>query len=164
MDALPETPIRIRPANRGDVEVLFDIRCSVRENHQSREELAAMGITPDAVAAMLESGDYAAPLALIGSRPVGFAMGNMAEGYVFACFVRPGEEGRGVGRRLLQAVEDAFRCRGVKQAWLSTEAIAHQRSVGFYEHLGWVRTGLMEDGRHWKFTKALDGDPACAEN
>ena len=40
-------------------EMLFDIRTRVKENHQSRAELAAPGVTPESVAAMLR-GDAAA--------------------------------------------------------------------------------------------------------
>ena len=38
--------MRIRLATTADVETLFELRTSVRENHQSREELAAIGVTP----------------------------------------------------------------------------------------------------------------------
>jgi hypothetical protein len=38
--------MHIRVAQRDDIETLFDIRTSVVENHQSREEIAALGIRP----------------------------------------------------------------------------------------------------------------------
>ena len=36
--------MKLRTATKEDVETLFDIRCSVVENHQSREELATLGM------------------------------------------------------------------------------------------------------------------------
>lgn len=45
--------MKIREAQVEDVETLFDIRTSVIENHQSREDLVNLGITPETVAEML---------------------------------------------------------------------------------------------------------------
>ncbi len=45
----------IRVAKPDDVETLFDIRTSVTENYQSREEIAELGITPETVAEMLKT-------------------------------------------------------------------------------------------------------------
>src|SRR5690606_15528366 len=51
----PMSHVRIRPAGLGDIATLFAIRTSVRENHQSVEELAGIGVTPETIAAMLLS-------------------------------------------------------------------------------------------------------------
>src|SRR4028118_1730181 len=42
-----------RPATPDDVELLFDVRTSVLENHPSRAELASIGVTPRPVAEAL---------------------------------------------------------------------------------------------------------------
>jgi len=47
--------MNIREAQLEDIETLFNIRTSVIENHQSREELATLGITPETVAEMLQT-------------------------------------------------------------------------------------------------------------
>ena len=36
----------IRVAQQKDIETLFNIRTSVKENYQSRQEIAQLGITP----------------------------------------------------------------------------------------------------------------------
>lgn len=41
--------INIRVAQRDDIDTLFEIRTSVVENYQSREEIAELGITPESV-------------------------------------------------------------------------------------------------------------------
>ena len=38
--------MNIRVAECSDIDTLFEIRTSVVENHQSREEIAELGITP----------------------------------------------------------------------------------------------------------------------
>src|SRR4030095_2243238 len=94
----------IRVASEADVESLFDIRTSVRENHQSRADLARVGVTPESVAEMLRSSSRAW-IAPEGRQDVAFSMANAPEATVFAMFVRPEFEGRGLGRILMQAAE-----------------------------------------------------------
>jgi ribosomal protein S18 acetylase RimI-like enzyme len=139
--------MRLRAARPGDVETLFAIRCSVAENHQSREELAELGVTPDSVRAMLESDDYLSLLAEVAGRPVGFCMVQLSEGYVFALFVRPEAEGRGIGRALMERAEAGLRRAGVTEAWLTTGGDPALRALGFYRHLGWRYGGRFDDGQ-----------------
>lgn len=149
-----EENMTLRDARVDDVEALFDIRCSVTENHQSRDELAGLGITVESVGEMVASGDYVTTIAEIGGQPVGFSMAQISEGYVFACFVRPGCHGQGVGGALMKAAEEGLRRAGVKEAWLSTGEEERFRAPGFYRHLGWVDNGHLEDGQI-RFTKRL---------
>ena len=144
--AIVKTPLKIRPATEADVETLFDIRCSVTENFQSRAELESIGICTESVKEMIISGDYFTVVVEKDQNPIGFAMARISEGYVFACFVRPDHEGQGAGKLLLKAVEDDLFRVGIKQAWLSTDSNQEFRAYGFYRHLGWVDAGYQEDG------------------
>lgn len=144
----------LRPATESDVETLFEIRCSVIENHQSREELADIGITPDSVAEMIRGSGYVAFIAEVEGQAVGLIMAEVSEGYIYACFVRPAFEGRGIGRALMEATEEVLRNRGVKEAWLSTGAGDNLRAIGFYTRMGWVRNGFLDDGQI-RFEKKL---------
>lgn len=141
------TPLHLRPAATDDVELMFDIRCSVRENHQSRGELAQLGITPASVAEMIESGDYISFIAEMGGAPVGFAMAQISREYVFAVFVLPSNEEEGVGRGLMSAIECGLRSAGTRSAWLSTSADSNLRAHGFYRRLGWRAEGMLADGQ-----------------
>lgn len=146
--------MKLRCASVRDVETLFDIRCSVTENHQSREELALLGITVESVKEMIEGGDYVTTIAEKDEQPVGFTMAQISDGYLFACFVRPGFEGQRIGRALMDAAEEGLRRAGVKQAWLSTGPEHDLRAIGFYRHLGWTDDGYLDDGQI-RFTKTL---------
>lgn len=139
-------PMRLRAARVDDVETLFDIRCSVGENHQSRAELAEIGVAARSVAAMIAGGDYYGCIAEPGGAAIAFAMAQLSRGQVFACFVRPGFERRGAGALLLGAVEDRLARAGVRRAWLSTANDRALRAFGFYSHLGWREDGLLDDG------------------
>ncbi|WP_316431397.1 hypothetical protein [Leptolyngbya sp. NK1-12] len=70
--------MNIRVAELDDTETLFEIRTSVIENYQSREEIAALGITPESVAQMLET-DCCAWIAEIDEQPIGFSIANATE-------------------------------------------------------------------------------------
>jgi len=146
--------MKLRSASARDVETLFDIRCSVTENYQSREELASLDITVESIEGMIASGDYITLIAEEDGQPIGFTMAQISEGYVFACFVRPAFEGQGIGGALMAAMEEGLRSAGVKQAWLSTGSEQGLRASGFYRHLGWIDAGYLEDGQI-RFTKAL---------
>ncbi len=139
--------MKLRSAYSIDAETLFDIRCSVVENYQSREELASLGITLQSVKEMIEGGDYITTIAEEDGQPVGFSMAQISEGYVLAFFVRPDFEGKGIGQALMDATEEGLRRGGVQKAWLSTGPEPDLRAAGFYLHLGWYRDGYLEDGQ-----------------
>lgn len=96
---------------------------------------------------MIQGGQYVAHVATVEGEIVGFAMAKVAEGYVFACFVRPEFEGRGIGGHLMLQIEIDLKNSGLTSAWLSTGPGEDLRAVGFYLHLGWKRNGYLDDGQ-----------------
>ncbi|MEL7085354.1 MAG: GNAT family N-acetyltransferase [Cyanobacteria bacterium P01_A01_bin.3] len=137
--------MHIRVAERHDIETLFDIRTSVVENYQSREEIATLGITPDSVADMLQTNCKAWIVELDG-QAIGFSIANKDEATILGLFVRPQFEGRGAGRHLMAVAEDWLRSHGVSEAWLLTGNDPELRAYGFYSHLGWMAAGVETDG------------------
>ena len=142
---------KVWTASASDTEVLFDIRTSVLENHQSREELATIGVTPDSVGEMLRT-TARAWVAEVEGRPVAFSMADATECTVFAMFVRPGYEGLGLGRALMRQAEEWLYSQGCGEIWLLTGGDTKLRAYGFYERLGWGVAGVEEDGQV-RFTK-----------
>lgn len=145
-DAGGSARVRVRIAGDADVETLFDIRTSVRENHQSRTELAAIGVTPESIRGML-AGSARAWLVDVHDRPTAFAMADAALGTLFALFVRPDYEGRGVGRPLLATAEGWLFDTGWAEIWLLTGTAPALRAHRLYTPAGWRLVGAEEDGQ-----------------
>ncbi|MEB7501779.1 GNAT family N-acetyltransferase [Leclercia pneumoniae] len=126
--------VRTRLALPSDIEGIFDVRTSVKENHLSREEMEQMGITESSVIDMIEK-NRCAWVAVDNGKIIGFSMILPDEGSLFAAFVLPEYEGRGVGRSLVQLAEqELFKHHEV--AWLETDK--NSRAAKFYKRLGWV--------------------------
>lgn len=123
----------VRTAQLSDIEGMFDVRTSVIENHLSREEMRQMGITESVVADMIEN-NHCAWVATENDKIIGFSMILPDEGCLFAAFVLPEYEGRGVGRRLVVLAEqELFKHHEI--AWLETDK--NSRAAKFYMQLGW---------------------------
>lgn len=74
----------------------------------------------------------------------GFAAGDPCNGQIFALFVDPGYEGRGIGRRLLSLACETLQKAGYDIATLSTEP--GTRAERFYRANGWMVTGENSKG------------------
>jgi ribosomal protein S18 acetylase RimI-like enzyme len=125
--------LEIRLAVRSDVSDLFRVRTSARENHLSMVRLSRMGITEISIAEMI-SASPCAWVAISGNEIVGFSMIDIDEGSLFAAFVLPSQEGKGIGRQLVQAAEEKL-FEHHAHIWLETAKTS--RAAGFYRHLGW---------------------------
>lgn len=126
--------IQIRPAETADVASIFAVRTSVKENALSVADLADMGITPESVAAMIAA-EPCAWVAVESETVIGFSMIDQEEGSLFAAFVLPSHEGRGVGRSLVNEAERHLFARH-STCWLETGGTT--RAAGFYRRLGWL--------------------------
>ncbi|KAA8673661.1 GNAT family N-acetyltransferase [Pantoea dispersa] len=112
---------------------MFHVRISVIENHLSREEMRRIGITENVVADLIEK-SRCAWVATDDEKIIGFSMILPDEGCLFAAFVLPEYEGRGIDRRLVELAEnELFRHHEI--AWLETDK--QSRAAKFYIQLGW---------------------------
>ena len=137
------TPVTIRAATRADMPAISQVRTSVTENAMSVEQLLERGITPETVSDLIQNDG--AWVAEVNGRVVAFSMAKRAEGTIFAMFVQPGWEERGLGRQLMAQAERylfAFHDR----IWLTTDVDPAVRAHGFYRGLGWRPAGLMDNG------------------
>ena len=156
-------PLSIRLASVADIDSLFDIRTSVRENHLSREQMAVLGITPAVLAEAIQSA-ACAWIAEIDGMAVGFAMVDIASGELFALFVRPEYEGHGAGRQLLDMAEYQL-FREHENIWLVTDGGDGIRANAFYRKHGWQLAARLDerDVRYEKTRSAqrrgVTGDP-----
>jgi GNAT superfamily N-acetyltransferase len=89
----------------------------------------------------------------------GFAVADLVRRNVWALFVDPQAEGRGIGRRLHDAMMDWFAAQGVERVWLSTDP--GTRAEAFYRAADWQAAGEYRgEARYEMRLPAQRGDSA----
>jgi len=132
--------IMIRKATRADHLRISDVRLSVRENRLSEskydlvERIANWIFENSTFWAWEEDGAIQ-----------GFSAADPRDGTIFALFVHPAYEGRGIGRALLPLACQILRDNGHAIATLTTEA--GTRAERFYRLDGWAEIGRQDDGQ-----------------
>jgi len=137
--------LTFRETRPSDVEDLFSVRGRTRENPFSKEQLAELGITPEAIAGHLADGRIRGWVCFHDSNLVGFCNGDGETGEILVLAVLPEYEGRGIGSRLLAHVVEWLRAAGFNTLWLSASPDAGTRAHGFYRSLGWCPNGEIDD-------------------
>jgi GNAT superfamily N-acetyltransferase len=126
-----------RQAVVADIPAIQQVRHAVRENRLSNPAL----ITDKMVAQyMFERGK--GWVATHGNTLAGFAIADLVADNIWALFVAPAYEGRGVGSTLQQLMLDWYFLQGKKWVWLGTAP--GTRAAAFYLHTGWVHSGMHE--------------------
>ena len=129
--------MNIRRAVIEDVEAIFDVRTCVFENHMSEEELAAIGVTRESTRQVIIDNSLPIWCAFVEERLAGFASIKIEDSELFALFVRPECEGKGIGSALHDtAVHWWFENHPNVPLNLNTEKIT--RAFMFYQQRGWV--------------------------
>ncbi len=77
-------------------------------------------------------------------RILGFSIISVADQNVWALFVEPGQDKKGIGRALHDTMIDWYFTQTDQTIWLSTSA--GTRAEGFYRKAGWQETGLYGKG------------------
>jgi GNAT superfamily N-acetyltransferase len=137
----------IREATAADMPGISRVRTSVRENLLTAEQLRERGITNESVAASFLT-DSKGWVAEGGGEIVAFAIADRAARSIFALFVLPAVEDRGLGSRLHDLALQWLRECGADRIWLTTGP--GTKAARFYERRGWVRGGrdLSGDDRY----------------
>ncbi len=71
---------------------------------------------------------------------VGFAIADLNTNNIWALFVDPDFEGKGIGKKLHKIMLDWYFAKTKITVWLSTEF--HTRAENFYKKAGWIEVGL----------------------
>ena len=119
------------------------VRTSVRENLLTTEQLAQRGITNAGVAASLLV-DRKGWVAERSTEIVAFSMADRADPSIFALFVLPEYEGRGLGNRLLDLALRWLWDNGAELVWLTTSP--DTRAARFYARRSWAPVGIVPGG------------------
>ncbi len=130
-----------REMTAADLPAVFELRVSTIENAISLEELEKdYGITPESLAEAMKS-DVRGWLCEADGRVVGFSMGDRSNGEVQVVAVLPGYERKGIGKGVLQRVQDWLYESGHEEVWLYANRDPNVRATGYYRNLGWQKTG-----------------------
>ena len=130
--------MNLRLATDDDIAQIQRIRASVRENRLSDPAR----VQDHHVRAMLRSGR--GWVCEGDGRITGFAIVDLERKSIWALFVDPDYERRGVGRQLHDAAVDWLFEAGVGRIWLTTDP--DTRAEHFYQSAGWERVGASENG------------------
>jgi GNAT superfamily N-acetyltransferase len=128
----------IRRATEADLDRIFEIRFAVKENRLSNPNV----VTRDDCRWYI-----AGPGMWVwqdGDRINGFSASDTRDGSIWALFIDPEHEGRGIGRVLLARAVQVLRDAGYREATLATDV--GTRAARFYRHVGWVADGLTSKG------------------
>lgn len=139
----------IRRVAHAEIPRLFEIRFAVTENpliDPSRVTAAdcAWFIDHSDIWAWDEGGTIR-----------GFSAADPRDGSIWALFVEPGHDGRGIGRVLLGAACATLERAGHGAAILTTDA--GTRADGFYRRAGWIETARA--GTTVTFRRTLPAGP-----
>ena len=139
----------IREATIKDIPGLFSVRMSVKENVLNTPALVTDEICADYLVNKGKGWVYEAD-----NKIVGFAIVDIIENSVWALFVRPEYEGRGIGFRLHNTMMSWYFTQTTITAWLTTDT--GTRAEQFYLKAGWRKTGKAK-GNEVKLEMNLAG-------
>ncbi|MEK6283895.1 MAG: GNAT family N-acetyltransferase [Acidobacteriota bacterium] len=130
--------MNFREASIEDIPAMSEVRHAVKENVLSDPRKVTREMF---VAYLSESGK--GWLCEIEGEVVGFSVASTEHASIWALFVKPSCEGRGIGKRLLRLATDWL---FETSASISLSTDVNTRADRFYEEQGWHRGEIKPDG------------------
>ena len=131
--------MRFREATANDIAQIQRVRHSVKEN-----VLSDPSLVPDSDVLDYITQRGKGWVCEDGERIVGFSIADTKGNNIWALFVEPGYEGKGIGKELHRLMLDWYFSQTGKTVWLSTAP--RSRAEGFYRKAGWTETGVYGKG------------------
>jgi GNAT superfamily N-acetyltransferase len=122
-----------------DVPEMHRVRLAVRENVLSDPSKVPESETRDSITASGRGWVFEQAGELLG-----FSIALRDDPSIWALFVLPGHEGRGIGHALLEEAIAWLWSEGARSIWLTTDA--GTRAERFYRDRGWVEVGRKDNG------------------
>ena len=130
--------MKYREAKIEDIKQIQIVRHSVKENVLSNTDL----VTDDDCKEFLTKRGKGWVCEIDGLI-AGFAIADLKNNNIWALFLKPEFEGRGIGRQLHELMLDWYFSNGKENVWLGTSQ--NTRAENFYRKMGWTETGLHGD-------------------
>jgi len=124
----------IRTATLDDIQQIQIVRNSVTENTLSNPDLVT---DDDCTTFITERGK--GWVCEIGQQVVGFAIVDLQENNIWALFIRPEFEKKGIGQQLHKIMLDWYFTQTSVTVWLGTAF--NTRAERFYRKAGWTAVG-----------------------
>lgn len=129
----------IREAKLSDIKQIQIVRNSVKENKLSNPALVS---DADCEEFMFTRGK--GWVCEIGNTVVGFAIADLKDNNIWALFLHPDFENKGIGRLLHNRMLNWYFAQGKEFVWLGTAP--NTRAEMFYTKMGWTKTGTHGKG------------------
>lgn len=139
--------MNFRQAIPEDIPQIQIVRNSVKENQLSNPNLI-----PDDLVEEFITKRGKGFVCEIDDKIVGFSIVDFVENNVWALFILPNFERKGIGKKLHQLMLDEYFSKTKETIWLSTEA--NSRAEIFYKKQGWKNAGFH--GNEVKFEMSFE--------
>ncbi len=139
--------MNFRQATIKNIPQIQIVRNSVKENQLSNPSLI-----PDELVEEFITKRGKGFVCEIDKKIVGFSIVDFAENNVWALFILPDFEGKGIGKKLHQLMLDEYFSQTKETIWLSTAA--NSRAELFYKKQGWRNAGFH--GNEVKFEMSFE--------
>ena len=139
--------MNFRQAIPEDIPQIQIVRNSVKENQLSNPNLI-----PDELVEEFITKRGKGFVCEIDKKIVGFSIVDFVENNVWALFLLPEFEGKGIGKKIHQLMLDEYFSKTKETIWLSTEA--NSRAETFYKKQGWKNAGFH--GNEVKFEMSFE--------
>lgn len=140
---------RIREATVKDIRQIQRVRNAVEENQLSDPSLVTDSDVADYIIRRGKGWVYLDSMGIVA-----FAIVSVADRNVWALFVEPGYDKKGIGRQLHDRMMDWYFGQTADAIWLSTAP--GTRAESFYRKSGWQETGLYGNGEI-RFEMTIEG-------
>ena len=131
--------MEFREAKIEDIKQIQIVRNAVKENTLSNPDLVS---DQDCKEFLFERGK--GWVCEIENQIVGFAIADLQENNIWALFLKPEFEGRGIGKKLHSIMLDWYFSTGKENVWLGTSP--NTRAEKFYAKAGWIKNGMHGSG------------------
>lgn len=136
-----------REATIEDIPQMAIVRNAVKENALSNPDLIS---AEDYVEFITVRGK--GWVCEIDKQIVGFPIPDLVDNNIWALFLHPGFENRGIGRKLHDMMLDWYFTQGKMEVWLGTAP--GTRAEEFYRKSGWTQNGMYGKEVKFEMTKA----------